>query len=305
MRELYTIELVRLVGELKSLEGFYIEQFYELEKGRFRIKISKKGEKLNLRCILPETINRTEYIELSDEATNFSMGIRRRIDGLPITSIEQFNNDRIILIKVGTEEREANLIFEMFGRGNLVLADRAMKTMLAYQTHMFKDRAVRPNVAYIPPKNQSIGSLERKEIEAAIKSVKEAKGGTDILHALTKRLGIGLMYIDEALERVDVNPSTKPAEITEEQTISITESLISLVKECENGKAMAYMKPNGAVADFALCVISKYKDLERREFESLESCLDLLYNSEYKHGNEANKEAEKHKGEHKEAKRDT
>ena len=43
MRELYTIELVRLVEELRVLEGYYIDQFYELGKGRFRIKLSRKG----------------------------------------------------------------------------------------------------------------------------------------------------------------------------------------------------------------------------------------------------------------------
>ena len=292
MRELFTIELVRLVDELKSLEGMYIDQFYELEKGRFRIKLSRKGEKLNVRCILPETINRTEYIELSDEATNFSMAIRRRIDGLPIMSVEQLNGDRIILIRAGTGEKEVNIIFEMFGRGNLVLTDSSMRTMLAYQTHNFKDRAVRPNVIYVPPKNQSIGALGRKEISDAIIAIREGKGGADILHSLTKRLGIGSMYIEEAVSRVDVGVASKPQELSEVQTVSITESLINLVEECRKGSATVYTKPNGGVADFSLCPISKYKGLEAREFGSLEECLDFLYNSEYKHGNEPNKEAE-------------
>lgn len=291
MRELYTIELVRLVEELKSLEGLYIDQFYELEKGRFRIKLSRKGEKINLRCILPETINRTEYIELSDEATNFSMAMRKRIDGLAIKSVSQLNNDRIILIKAGTDEKEVNIIFEMFGRGNLVLADNSMKTLLAYQVHNFKDRAVRPNVVYVPPKNQSIASLDRKEIETAIRSTVEGKGGMDILHALTKRLGIGSIYIEEAINRVDIASASKPADLGGDQIISMTESLIGLVGECKKGGAIAYTKADLA-ADFSLCQISKYGNLEKREFDSLEGCLDFLYNSEYKHGNETNKEAE-------------
>ncbi|MGA2800360.1 MAG: NFACT family protein [Candidatus Micrarchaeaceae archaeon] len=291
MRELYTIELVRLVEELGSLEGYYIDQFYELGKGKFRIKLSRKGEKLNLRCMLPETINRTEYIELSEEATNFSMGIRKRISGLAIASIAQLNNDRIIMIKAGTGEKEANMIFEMFGRGNLVLADSSMKIQLAYQIHNFKDRAVRPNVTYQPPKNQSIGTLGRSEIDTAVKAVAKAKGGQDMLHALTKSLGVGSMYIEEAINRVDVAADSKPADMSGDQIIAVTESLISLVEECRKGSATAYMKGDKAV-DFSLCQISKYKGLERKEFDSLEACLDFMYNSGYKPEATANKEAE-------------
>jgi predicted ribosome quality control (RQC) complex YloA/Tae2 family protein len=99
------------------------------------------------------------------------------------------------------------------------------------------------------------------------------------------------MYIEEAINRVDVAADSKPADMSGDQIIAVTESLISLVEECRKGSATAYMKGDKAV-DFSLCQISKYKGLERKEFDSLEACLDFMYNSGYKPEATANKEAE-------------
>ena len=231
MRELYTLELIQLVNELKSVEGFYIDQFYEVDKNRFRFKLSKKGEKANLQCILPYTLNRTELIELKDEATNFSLGVRKRISGAKIKGIEQFNKDRIIILKLERGGAEQSIIIEMFGRGNMVFAEADMKIQLAYTNHDFKDRIIRPGQIYKSPKNSAIDFLNPKNIDAL---GKESEAGKEkrLLNYLSKRVGIGKVYLEEATARSEIAPDTKLSAINSTKLIAVLANVKELIKEC-------------------------------------------------------------------------
>src|SRR4029077_3595181 len=129
---------------------------YEIERDKFRFKLSRKGEKANIQLMLPYTLNMTEYVEIREEATNFAIAARKRMAGMMIEAIEQYNEDRILLIKLIKGEERANIIIEMFGKGNLIISDNEMKILLAYDVHSFKDREIKPSIEYIPPKkNQS------------------------------------------------------------------------------------------------------------------------------------------------------
>ena len=201
MRELYTPELMQLVKELKAIEGFYIDQFYELDKNRFRFKLSKKGEKSNLQCILPYTLNRTEFVELKEEASGFSLAVRKRLSGARIESIYQLGEDRILAIRFSKANAESYIIFEMFGKGNMIIADPDMKIQLVYVVHNFKDRSVKTGEIYNPPKNIADNPDREPEKER-------------VIGYLNKRFGMGTMYADEAARRVKIAPEVKLGELS-------------------------------------------------------------------------------------------
>ena len=163
MRALSNLELIELIKELQLLEGFYIESIYELDENRFRFKLSKKGEKLNLQLIVPYTLNTTQYIEIKEQATSFAMAARKRIENAVIEAIEQYNDDRIIIIRLKKRDERASIIIEMFGKGNLIIAGSDMKVMLAYKQHKFKDREIKNGLQYIPPKKnvESTGAKQQ------------------------------------------------------------------------------------------------------------------------------------------------
>ena len=123
MRQLYTLELISLVKELQALTGFYVDKFYESEDNTFRFSLSRKGEKADVRCVLPYAIGRTEYIEQAEEPTNFATAVRKRITGFAIDAIEQYNNDRIIIIRLRKGEERINIILELFGKLNLAIEE--------------------------------------------------------------------------------------------------------------------------------------------------------------------------------------
>lgn len=293
MRELYTLELARLVKELKELGGFYVDQFYETEHGRFRIKLGNKGEKLNLQCIIPYTINRTDRIEVKEAATNFSIAVRKRICGARIKSVEQINNDRLIKIAVEKSGSEIDLVFEMFGKGNLVITDTDMKILLAYQVHEFKDRSIRPGAKYVVPANQSIDVLKTGSLDSAREEMELARGGGSVVVYLSKKLGIGRMYVEESIRRSGIEIDSKVSDLDADAYGKLFKNLKELIDECTKKPAFTAYEKNGAVANFSLCRIGRYESFSSKEFGSLERCLDFVYGSAAAGAVERNEEEEK------------
>ncbi len=162
-----------MVNELQEFVGFYVDRFYELGDGRFRIKLSKKGAQANLQIILSHTINKTKYIEKGEQPTDFTMAVRKRIEGFQIKSIKQLNNDRIVMLELKKGDSEANLIAEMFGGGNLIITDNTMGMLLVYKRRQFKDRTMAPHLEYKAPKRSSEYKTEKITIKEGFKTLQE------------------------------------------------------------------------------------------------------------------------------------
>ena len=246
MRVITTPELAFLAKELGEFQGFYIDRFYEVADGRFRIKLSKRGAQANLQIILSHTVNKTDYVEKQEHASNFALAVRKRIEGFLIEEITQFNQDRILLIRLKKGETWTNLIIEMFGKGNLVLADSEMGIQLAYKVHDFKDRKIRPGEVYIPPKKgfaketdvqEPKPTVYRKEGKVVGYSITGEKMEGEPQEVKTIQEALDLFYYDNPI--VEKRESTVKERQVEELTLSITkqeESLSSIDKDIEGNK---------------------------------------------------------------------
>jgi predicted ribosome quality control (RQC) complex YloA/Tae2 family protein len=293
MRELYTLELVVLTKELKGLEGFYIDKFYELDKNKFRLRLSQKGEKINLQFALPYSINRTNFVEIKEDASNFSLATRKRIAGARIKQVVQLNNDRILMIKLDSKNEEISIILEMFGKGNMIITDPNMKILLAYLVHDFKDRSIRPGADYKTPKNQSINITDTNELKELRKEAETVDANMSVIGYLSKRVGIGTMYLEEAILRSKNDPEAKFSELKSNEKDALFESIESLIKECiEKPKFVTY-KLDSKIINFSICKIEKYKEKEIEEFKSFEECLDIVLSSAVEIKEEKTEEEEK------------
>lgn len=275
MRQLYNLELIALVRELQDLRDFHIDKFYEGGENVFRFGLSRGGEKADVRCVLPYSMGRTEYIAHADEPTNFATAVRKRISNFMISAVEQYNNDRIILIRLKKGEENANIILEMFGRGNMIITDSSMKITLAYKPHTFKDRDVRPGAQYLPPKGSNIDITDAKAVAEEINRMGSSEGDA-ILQSIA-RIGIGTLYAEEALARVGIDPSARIGSLDKGMLDKAAKSVSSIISACINSKgARIYKKGEGAI-DFAVCDIARYSHLERVEYDSIQKTLDQAY----------------------------
>ncbi len=248
MRVITTPEIALLAKELKEFIGFYIDRFYEVAEDRFRIKLSRRGaQTANLQIILSHTVNKTGYIEKQEHASNFALAVRKRIEGFVIGDISQYNEDRILLMRLKKGENETNMIIEMFGKGNMILADADMAILLAYKVHDFKDRKIRPGERYIPPKKgfaketpaqEAKPTVYRKEGRAVDYSlVGEEMAGTERQEFKTLQEALDIFYYENPI--IEKRESTAKERQMEELTLSIAkqeEGLASVDREIEANK---------------------------------------------------------------------
>ncbi|MEM3827480.1 MAG: NFACT family protein [Candidatus Micrarchaeaceae archaeon] len=279
MREITTIEVSALVNELQSIRGFYFDKFYEVGRGRFRFRLSRQGEKEELLCILKHALNLTHYIEKGKQESNFYAAVRKRITGYKIERIEQLNEDRIIKITASRGEEEIGIVFEMFGKGNLLIVDKDMKILLAYTQAEFKDRSVRSGILYQPPQSKAV-PLSMANSQSVLRIISECKDkSTGITAFLSKSMNIGALYIENAIAGSGVNTKEEVDKVSGEEAARIAESIAAIKRYTTAPEPIVY-RANGNAVDYAICSISKYEGLasiEAQHVGSLQEALDIYY----------------------------
>ncbi len=273
--ELSTLELRILARELNAVKGYHIDQFYQLGETRFRMKLSSKEGKVNLNIDIPHYIALSNSGEVSEEATGFAMAVRKRISGARIAGISLISNDRILEISLERKESKGSIILEMFGRGNLIIAEENREISLALQTHEFSDRSVRKGETYKPPKNESVDLEDKEAIAKVFASVKEAPGSDRLISYLSRRLGIGTMYLEDAIMRQGVDPKVKIKDMATKALDGVKERVSIIIGE--SGKAILYLK-DGKPEGVAVAEIEKYSMLEKKEMP-LNEAIEALYSS--------------------------
>ncbi|MCL4379648.1 MAG: NFACT family protein [Candidatus Marsarchaeota archaeon] len=169
MRFITAPELSVLAKELQELAGSRIARFYEVEDGRFRVRVKRGKESIDMQIMLSHAINRTRYTEKQGSPTDFAMAVRKRIEGSTIESIRQINDDRILEIDVRKGDKHLGMILEMFGQGNLIIVDSGMDILLAYRRRQFRGRRIDVGEVYAPPRQAEGYKMELpNEIRVAL-----------------------------------------------------------------------------------------------------------------------------------------
>ncbi len=281
MREISTLDIAALVNELNLLAGWHIDKFYELRDGQFRIRLSKSGEKINLNCILSHTLNRSIYIETPEEPTNFSLAVRSKTDGLALNGVSQLNYDRIIDISAGTADRETHIILEMFGKGNLVIANSGMKILLAYRTHDYRDRSVRAGAVYEPPKSNQTKMGDLVKAESAEKAIRgilaPSTGSQNAVSSIAKALNFGGVYVEEAFNEAGVSLRSSVGELDDIMIAGIAKRISEMLGYTMKPSPTVFLE-SGKALDYAICDLKKYGGLEKMSFGSVSEALDFFYN---------------------------
>ncbi len=276
MREIASIEIHALVRELAPLEGSFFRKFYDLGDGAFKFTLSKERKNRILYINLLRAFNETEFSEEAESATQFAIAVRKRLDGTRLKSITQRGSDRIIVMEFEGKQ-VYKLIFEMFGKGNLVVVNGTGKIELVYSPVRQKDRDVLPNREYKFPES---GGIPFDEAGDKLDDILEKAGASDarIITELSGQINLGPMYLEDVLLTAGINPKEKASATTGSHR-KLREALLSFLRETENPRPAIYTR-GGESVDYSLVPLKKYADLERIEYASLGALLDTLYLSE-------------------------
>ncbi len=274
MRDLSSLELFRIISEVKeSVAGSRIRKFYEVGEDSFRFSLYKDGKNTGVYCKLAKTFNTTVFAEQAEAATGFAMAIRKRITNSFVDGLEQPNMERILVFDL--EHGSHKLIIEMFGKGNMVLINAEGTIEACYKIFTYRDRVIKNGRKYEPPVQAGMHNFNTLNKESLAASL-ESSGGERLIIALSKYINIGPLYLDDMLRRIGLNPAG-PA--SGKEAGKIFDALVELKEKALHSKPIAYTA-NGAVTDYSLFEIVKYRDAEKIEYATMNELLDSIYKKE-------------------------
>ncbi len=288
LRELASADLFVLVQELKQkLEGKRLNNFYDLGSGSFRLDFE---EGASMYVLLNRCFNETKFKEQAESASEFAISVRKKIKGMRLEGIKQHGLDRVVILSFAGVEKHL-LIFEMFAKGNVILADKSLNIEQAYARRRFKDRVIEPGSRYLFPESLSLSfsEIEQDKLEEVLKQ-QVAQQKAKLISALGAFVNFGPIYLEDLLRNSGIDPNAD-ASIALAEGTKIAKAILEFKNCLQKPEPLAYTK-SGSFVDFAICPISKYSGYEAIKFASMSELLDAVYAEERVASKDTEKEKE-------------
>ena len=252
---LSSFDLRALVAEWQDLVGAHVDKAYQRgDEVILRINAPVRG-KAELFYKAGRWLCLHEVETKPETPPPFAQTLRRLLDNARVRGIEQRGFDRIAVFHLERSGESSDLVFELFGKGNLVVAKGAtIAAVLFPQT--FKDRSVQLGEPYRFPE----AGLDPLELDRGgfANALRGAKG--QVVRVLASVLNLGGTYAEEICLRAHVEKTTKVKDLADAQVDGLYTAL--------NNVAVA-----GRAIDATPIELLQHRDLERREFPTLNEAL--------------------------------
>ncbi|MEM5834291.1 MAG: ribosome rescue protein RqcH [Candidatus Aenigmatarchaeota archaeon] len=263
--EITSLDLRFLVKELKeALEGGKIQGIKQ-EGKTFLFEIYKK-ERFFLKVLLDKAIYLTKKKEKFEKATSFCMQLRKHLLGKTIRNVFQVGFDRIVELEIDG----LSLIFEIFGNGNLILANSSGLIITAFEKREWKDRKIIPKALYKYPPS-CINPFDKNFFDFQ-KFLKEKK--SEIVKVLASDFGLSRKYAEEICERLGF----KKEKICSELDQSEIDKLFRFFEELKNVEIKPHViLENKKIIDFFPFETEKFKKNEKIYFENFNQAIESYF----------------------------
>ncbi len=270
---LSSFDLKALIAEWQDLVGAHIDKVYQKEdEVTFRLNVPGR-DKAELYAKSGRWLCLHEIEEKPESPPAFAQTLRRVLGNARIAAVGQRGFDRIATFTVERSGESLQIVFELFGKGNLVVV-RGDTTVACLYPATYKDRVVRPNEPYaFPPAGIDPLELDR---EAFAKAIREAKG--QIVRMLASVLNLGGQYAEELCLRAGVPKDAKVKELTEAQLDALYTALNNVVVAVEQERRPAVLAKGGRAFDATPIDLLQHAGLEREEFPTFNHALSRYLN---------------------------
>jgi predicted ribosome quality control (RQC) complex YloA/Tae2 family protein len=263
-----SFDLNALVAEWQDLVGGRIDKVYQAEDEIIvRINAPARG-KAELYYKAGRWICLHEVEDKPEAPPPFAQALRRLLDNARVQRIEQRGFDRIAALYLERGGEPIDLIFEVFGKGNLVVV-KGDTIAAALFPQTFKDRAVQVGEPYrFPEAGLDPLELDRSEFANALRG---AKG--QVVRVLASVLNLGGTYAEEICLRATVEKQTKVKELSETQLDGLYTALNNLAVAVDRERRPGVVSQLGRAIDATPIDLIQYRDFERREFPTFNGAL--------------------------------
>lgn len=271
-KEMSSLDIRSVVSEMADMENAHMDKIFHWGAGNVLFRITVPGGKREL------FFKDKKWLYISPEKpdtpmmpTSFASFMRKRLDNARIVRSYQAGFDRVVIIELKKADTDFQLIFEVFGGGNVLLVSEGkIVNCLIHRT--YRDRATRPGEDYVMPKPRfDPGSSTYEEFTALFRSSK-----SDIVRTLATSVNLGGQYAEEVCVRADLDKNAPAASVTEDGLKIIFEKIRELVNAAETSPEPTIYRRDGKIVDLAPVKLKSLEDAETETFESLSLAIDLM-----------------------------
>ena len=272
-KEMSSFDVRSVVTELAGIEGAHMDKIYHWGAGNVLFRINVQGEgkrelffrdKKWLYC--PSAKPETPTLP-----TSFASFLRKYIDNARVNGVRQVGFDRVVEMSLSKADGDYQLIFEMFGGGNVLLVkDGTILNCLIQKT--WRDRKTRPGEPYVMAKSRFDPTESSEEdFVAAFRS-----SDSDAVRTLATSVNLGGQYAEEICVRVGVDKST-PASQVDDATLGRMYAAMKGIVETVliSPEPTAFLK-DGVIQDFAPVDMASHSGLDRVRYGTTSEAVDAF-----------------------------
>ncbi|MCL7417315.1 MAG: NFACT family protein [Halalkalicoccus sp.] len=276
-RELTSIDLAALVGELNEYEGAKVDKAYlygedflrlklrDFDRGRVELLI-EVGDVKRAHVAVPEHVP-----DAPGRPPDFAKMLRNRLSGADFAGVSQYEFDRILSFEFEREDQNTTLIAELFGEGNVAACDETRHVIDSLETVRLKSRTVAPGSRYQFPDSR-VNPLEVTEEQF---SALMGESDTDLVRTLATQLNLGGLYAEEVCTRAGVEKTIEIDEASAEQFERLYDALSRLAAEVtEKRFDPRIYREEDELVDVTPIALEEHSGLESDSYERFNEALD-------------------------------
>jgi predicted ribosome quality control (RQC) complex YloA/Tae2 family protein len=279
-RELTSVDIAALSGELGAYRGAGVDKAYLYEDGLLRLKLRhyERG-RVELLVDVGETkharVARPERVPPAPERPpNFAMMLRNRLAGAELDAVEQFEFDRILELRFVRDDDATTIVAELFGDGNVAVLDGAGEVVDCLDTVRLKSRTVAPGAPYeFPDARFNPLAVDFEAFRARFE-----ESDTDVVRTLATQHNFGGLWAEELCTRAGVEKTLAIDEATETEYRAVYETVQDLAARLSGGDLdpRLYLE-DGSVADVTPVPLAEYEGRDQEPYERFTEALDEYF----------------------------
>jgi len=279
-KEFTSFDVAAVVRELReTVLGSRVSNVYQLNSKTLLFKLHKPDNPA-LRLVLEagKRLHLTSYImEKPLVPPAFCMALRKYLRNGVLTSIEQYEFERVVIFCFNTRIGVLRLALELFGEGNIILVSEKDEILHALTYKRMRDRNILRGEAFVfaPPSGRNPFKVSLKEFREELRDF----GDVEVVRALARFLSIGGVHAEEVLLRTGVD-KTKPCNtLSESEVDAIFNGLQALLSQILRGRLepCVVLDESGGFVDVVPFRLRRYEGFKHQPYGSFNEALDEYY----------------------------
>ena len=267
-----SFDLATIVHELnETLIGSRIDNIYQISPLALLLVFNPRQ-----RLIIEagRRIHLTEYeVKKPNSPSLFCRILRKFFNNGTVQGVQMDDFERVVSFEVESKGENHRLVCEIFGKGNIILADSVGVILHALSYRRMRSREIIRGETLKPPPSRGYSPLKitRKEFD----SLQEQQG--EIVQALSKLLAIGGLYVEELLLRANVEKRRTVSSLTKEEVDRIYDEVLNLASDLARKEPHIVLDERGRLMEVLPFPLKTYSGFKTENYPTYNRAADEYF----------------------------